>query len=103
MLFLLILTDGLLTSELMYNDNPVDPTSYYQIAGIHGRPYTSWNDPTTVKNNKYCEHSSVLFPTWHRAYLLLFEVRCIARQSKTLKLIRRLLAANTSAACGQDC
>ncbi|KUJ20310.1 Di-copper centre-containing protein [Mollisia scopiformis] len=50
--------------------------SYYQIAGIHGRPYYSWNNapqgpgsPTTG----YCTHGSVLFLSWHRPYLALYE------------------------------
>jgi tyrosinase len=68
----------------MYKDDPVkEPTSYFQIAGIHGLPYKSWNDVTPEKTYNYCEHSTVLFPTWHRAYLVLFEVRCPAWQSKT--------------------
>jgi tyrosinase len=51
---------------------------YFQIAGIHGRPYLPWDgvigsgvvDPT----RGYCTHGSILFPTWHRPYLALFEV-----------------------------
>ena len=33
-------------------------------------------DPTgnVNPNSGYCSHSSVLFPTWHRAYLAMFEV-----------------------------
>ncbi|KAH7330221.1 hypothetical protein BKA65DRAFT_404823 [Rhexocercosporidium sp. MPI-PUGE-AT-0058] len=50
--------------------------SYFQIAGIHGRPYIPWGDaaqgpgaPTTG----YCTHNSVLFLPWHRPYLALYE------------------------------
>ncbi|KAK0115324.1 hypothetical protein ONS96_013783 [Cadophora gregata f. sp. sojae] len=50
--------------------------SYFQIAGIHGRPYYPWGDaaqapgaPTTG----YCTHNSVLFLPWHRPYLALYE------------------------------
>ncbi|PVH87280.1 Di-copper centre-containing protein [Cadophora sp. DSE1049] len=50
--------------------------SYFQIAGIHGRPYYPWGDaaqapgaPTTG----YCTHGSVLFLPWHRPYLALYE------------------------------
>ncbi|CZR60853.1 related to monophenol monooxygenase precursor (tyrosinase precursor) [Phialocephala subalpina] len=50
--------------------------SYHEIAGIHGRPYYSWNyapqgngAPTTG----YCTHGSVLFLSWHRPYLALYE------------------------------
>lgn len=81
-----------------------DPTSWYQIAGrfppsithpnrwshdvnvyhcgllclgIHGVPYDSWNGVEAAagaNQSGYCPHSSVLFPTWHRPYLALFEV-----------------------------
>ncbi|KAM0723502.1 hypothetical protein Q7P37_000489 [Cladosporium fusiforme] len=53
-----------------------DPMSFYQIAAIHGQPYVGWDgvgpcddcDPAG-----FCTHQSTLFPTWHRAYLALFE------------------------------
>lgn len=73
-----------------------DPTSWYQIAGmlhclrwkpkivpvltglgIHGVPFISWNGVEAVEGasqSGYCPHSSVLFPTWHRPYLALYEV-----------------------------
>lgn len=72
-----------------------DPLSYYQIAGrnlprfdpqcsnlsltcivlgIHGLPYKAWNDVEGNDTTGYCTHSSILFPTWHRPYLALFEV-----------------------------
>ncbi|KAG8825286.1 hypothetical protein FRC17_008757 [Serendipita sp. 399] len=55
-----------------------EPLSYFQIAGIHGRPYIPYDDTGAVSANKsgfggYCTHSSILFPTWHRPYLALFE------------------------------
>ncbi|KAM0259626.1 hypothetical protein ACHAQJ_003205 [Trichoderma viride] len=53
-----------------------DPLSYYQIAGIHGVPFSTWNDVGPVagaSQSGYCPHSSVLFPTWHRPYLALYE------------------------------
>ncbi|KAK3724436.1 hypothetical protein LTR37_001060 [Vermiconidia calcicola] len=53
-----------------------DATSYYQIAGIHGRPFQPWNDvPPADGNNSpgYCTHLLNLFLSWHRAYLALFE------------------------------
>ncbi|KAH6849645.1 tyrosinase [Chaetomium sp. MPI-CAGE-AT-0009] len=53
--------------------------SYFQIAGIHGMPYTSWDEPSLtaeeVKNKGYCVHANALFPLWHRPYLLLYEQR----------------------------
>ncbi|OBS23045.1 hypothetical protein FPOA_09363 [Fusarium poae] len=41
---------------------PDDENSYFTIAGYHGLP-----EP------QYCYHGVVLFPTWHRAYLLRLE------------------------------
>ncbi|KAL7274844.1 hypothetical protein RUND412_002242 [Rhizina undulata] len=50
--------------------------SYYQISGIHGRPYIPWQYPASATqdpNTGYCTHGSALFATWHRPYLVLFE------------------------------
>ncbi|KAI0777961.1 hypothetical protein BC629DRAFT_620630 [Irpex lacteus] len=51
--------------------------SYFQIAGIHGEPYIAWQgaggDSPASPNDGYCSHTSVLFPTWHRPYLALYE------------------------------
>ncbi|KAF5556999.1 di-copper centre-containing protein [Fusarium napiforme] len=68
-----------------------DVKSYFQIAGIHGLPAIPWdNDPVPMEASKsynnnysssdgtpdfYCPHNSILFPTWHRVYVLLFEQR----------------------------
>lgn len=50
-------------------------TSYYQIAGIHGRPFITWNGVNFAPGagGGYCTHSSTLFPTWHRPYLAMYE------------------------------
>ena len=53
-----------------------DPQSYYQIAGIHGQPYVAWDNMGPCEGCTpagYCTHSSTMFPTWHRAYLALYE------------------------------
>ena len=54
-----------------------DDLSYYQISGIHGYPYVPWQeDPGFVpanQNRGYCSHSSSIFTTWHRPYLVLLE------------------------------
>lgn len=50
--------------------------SWYQIAGIHGVPFQPWNGVQPApgaSQSGYCTHSSVLFPTWHRPYLALYE------------------------------
>lgn len=55
--------------------NQTDPLSYYQIAGIHGRPFIEWDGVQQANGGSggYCTHDSNLFPPWHRPYLALFE------------------------------
>ena len=50
-------------------------TSYYQMAGIHGRPFIPWDGVaiTSGQGGAYCPHSTNLFATWHRPYLALYE------------------------------
>ena len=50
-----------------------DRSSYYQIAGIHGRPFVPWDGVQLQQSAGYCTHEIVLFPTWHRPYLALYE------------------------------
>ncbi|RGP69879.1 di-copper centre-containing [Fusarium longipes] len=64
--------------------------SYFQVAGIHGLPAIPWdNDPAPIEATEsfftdgtsgpditkefYCPHNTLLFPSWHRVYVLLFE------------------------------
>lgn len=44
-------------------------------AGIHGMPYKSWDEPNVAEVGKkaYCTHANVLFPPWHRLYIVLYE------------------------------
>ncbi|KAI0842135.1 Di-copper centre-containing protein [Hypoxylon sp. FL0890] len=52
------------------------PFSWYQITGIHGAPASTWGDVGSTPGNEhsgYCTHVSILFPTWHRPYLALYE------------------------------
>jgi Common central domain of tyrosinase len=53
-----------------FKDLPAnDPDSFWTIAGYHGEPYPE-EHPTNPGNFwGYCHHGTVLFPTWHRAYL----------------------------------
>ncbi|KAF3903288.1 Tyrosinase [Dactylellina cionopaga] len=57
--------------------NTSDPLSFYQLSGIHGAPYIAWPNPKETGNfdatRGYCTHRSVLFATWHRPYMLMFE------------------------------
>ncbi|KAI0164959.1 Di-copper centre-containing protein [Xylariaceae sp. FL1272] len=52
------------------------PFSWYQMAGIHGAPGLTWGNVNATPGNEdsgYCHHVSILFPTWHRPYLALYE------------------------------
>ncbi|KAJ7476711.1 tyrosinase [Mycena latifolia] len=62
----------------IYGQKQPDVDSFFSIAGIHGLPYQIWDasgqkpvDPEAWEG--YCTHGNVLFPTWHRPYMLLFE------------------------------
>ena len=51
--------------------------SFFQIGGIHGLPYLAWDgagEDDPAEQAGYCTHGSVLFPTWHRPYVALYEV-----------------------------
>ncbi|WQF85949.1 Putative tyrosinase copper-binding domain, di-copper centre-containing domain superfamily [Colletotrichum destructivum] len=53
-----------------------DKLSYFQISGIHGRPFIPWNGVQAVPSGSgggYCPHGNVQFPMWHRPYVALFE------------------------------
>ncbi|KAF1920346.1 common central domain of tyrosinase-domain-containing protein [Ampelomyces quisqualis] len=52
-----------------------DTLSFYQIAGLHGRPFTTWNKfPTPLLNQAgFCPHGTTIFGSWHRPYLAMYE------------------------------
>lgn len=58
--------------------------SFFQIGGIHGQPYVPWPNqngrPTAGRFGGYCAHRSVIFPTWHRPYTALYEVKILYHQ-----------------------
>ena len=65
----------------MYNEDQSDRESYFQISGIHGLPNVPWDNVIGDQKNLtafvwggYCTHESVIFPTWHRPYVMLYEV-----------------------------
>ncbi|KAI1006701.1 hypothetical protein K3495_g1516 [Podosphaera aphanis] len=65
-----------------------DNFSYFRLSGIHGRPYTQWNDsPKTPGSHDtgYCTHNTVLFLPWHRPYLSAFEQKLIAEAQNVAK------------------
>ncbi|CAG8701000.1 15865_t:CDS:2, partial [Dentiscutata erythropus] len=79
-----------------YRFSDIDPTSFYAVASIHGLPYepfdflptediktTEWNPSESNRPGGYCHHGDVLFPTWHRPYVLLIEM-LICQSAKTI-------------------
>ncbi|CAG8759176.1 16241_t:CDS:2 [Dentiscutata erythropus] len=71
-----------------------DPRSFYAVAGIHGQPYqpydddkksSDWNKSETNRWGGYCHHSDILFPTWHRPYVLLIEMLIYEAASELIK------------------
>ncbi|KAH8202873.1 hypothetical protein TruAng_002926 [Truncatella angustata] len=60
-----------------------DKNSFFLIGGYHGEPFhdPDWPGPAPDTYwGGYCNHYNVLFPTWHRAYMLRLEnaMRAIA-------------------------
>lgn len=64
--------------------SPEDPRSFFALGGIHGLPYEPYNSSTMPdfewtpelpqpQWGGYCHHGDVLFPTWHRAYMIQIE------------------------------
>lgn len=53
-------------------DNP-NTESFFTIAGFHGEPFRGAGYGNASWWGGYCNHGNVLFPTWHRAYLLSLE------------------------------
>ncbi|KAH8882895.1 Di-copper centre-containing protein [Thozetella sp. PMI_491] len=55
----------------------LDERSYFRVSGIHGRPYIPYNGATRPDDAPldmgYCIHDEILFATWHRPHVLLFE------------------------------
>ena len=61
----------------MYFEDQKETMSYFRIAGIHGMPYEPWGGSQEGYQEGYCAHGTVLFPTWHRPYIALFEVESL--------------------------
>ena len=52
---------------------PDDPNSFFLISSFHGLPFRGPGETDPTWWGGYCWHETVLFPTWHRAYLLRME------------------------------
>ena len=50
-----------------------DPHSFFMLGGYHGEPFRDQGATDPAWWGGYCEHGTVLFPTWHRAYLYTLE------------------------------
>jgi tyrosinase len=52
---------------------PDDPNSFFALAGLHGEPFrgAGWGNATYWGG--YCNHGNILFPTWHRLFVLKLE------------------------------
>jgi len=61
-----------------------NPKSFYAVAGIHGLPNVPYNEDGSRKGG-YCEHNTILFPTWHRVYVLLLEMLIIEEARSIVK------------------
>jgi tyrosinase len=52
---------------------PNEFKSFFMIGGFHGEPFRGPGAQTPSWWGGYCQHGTVLFPTWHRAYLYRLE------------------------------
>ena len=95
--------------ELMSSSNQAIVQSFFSVAGIHGLPFQPWdgvlgNKPFNPNSNQwggYCTHGSTLFPTWHRPYVMLYEVCSFIFHLMALWLTKQLFyLANFATACG---
>ncbi|KAI1822754.1 hypothetical protein F4861DRAFT_374615 [Xylaria intraflava] len=50
-----------------------DADVFFELAGLHGQPFRGPGYGNKTWWGGYCHHGNVLFPTWHRAYLLALE------------------------------
>jgi tyrosinase len=52
---------------------PDDPNSFFMIGGYHGEPFRGAGWGSSAYWGGYCNHGNILFPTWHRVYLVRLE------------------------------
>jgi tyrosinase len=52
---------------------PDDPNSFFVIGGYHGEPFRGAGWGNASYWGGYCNHGNILFPTWHRVYLVRLE------------------------------
>jgi tyrosinase len=52
---------------------PDNPQSFFRLGGLHGEPFRGAGWGNASYWGGYCNHGNVLFPTWHRVYLVKLE------------------------------
>ncbi len=52
---------------------PENPRSFFMLGGYHGEPFRGAGWGNSSYWGGYCNHGNILFPTWHRVYLLKVE------------------------------
>jgi len=52
---------------------PNEFNGFFMIGGFHGEPFRGPGAQTPTWWGGYCQHGTVLFPSWHRAYLYRLE------------------------------
>src|SRR5450432_4120950 len=52
---------------------PDNPHSFFMLGGFHGEPFRGAGWGSSAYWGGYCNHGNILFPTWHRVYLLKLE------------------------------
>jgi tyrosinase len=73
----------------MAQDSESVDTSHFSISGIHGVPFKQWESSGGSGAQQgsqwggYCTHGTVLFPTWHRPYMAVYEVSFSAKQTNS--------------------
>lgn len=79
----------------MFSTPQSNPLSHFGIGGIHGMPFVPWegvggDSPVQGSGwSGYCTHGNVLFPTWHRPYVALYEVGVVSQDlTYTIILIK---------------
>jgi len=50
-----------------------DPRSFFTLGGYHGEPFRGAGWGSSAYWGGYCHHGNILFPTWHRVYLVKLE------------------------------
>lgn len=87
--------------QAMYDNNSDNPDSFFQVAGIHGRPFMEWGHTGGRKGNDwlgYCPHGEDIFLTWHRPFVLLFEQILVDKAQEIATKYQGSYKANYTAA-----